>query len=367
MRPGLALATASLALGACVQTVPFFASPGTGGTGLTGKGGSGGGSGNVDGGGPDGSHCFVQPLMFTSDTPQMVIALDRSSNMNQPFGPDTQLAEATHSLQSEVSGYGPSPNGGHPQQDRPYIAFSFLDFPDNGSSCPSTPECCARDAVATPSPTSFNTALYQCQSSPCVMSANRPVATALSNAIQSLKGTPGSNNPRYVLLITDGQPGTTCQSDECGAAITQAGMMRDSIHLLVAQIGPGDQNGAPCLPSLADAANGINSSLTPPFFQQALGSSDVTTVISNAMSYALCSGTVANPSSSGNSNLQVWIGQGIGGMPISNSSDNGWTSEPGSSRIRFHGAACSLYLQFGGNVQVYPSCSHSTSGGPSSP
>lgn len=347
MNRTLALAAATLALAACPQTVHLYEDGGPpAGGGRSGKGGNGGSGGITDAGSPDGR---CQQYQFTPDMPQMVIALDRSSNMNQTFpqSSTSHLSAAVHALYSDVGLY----TSGH-QTDRS-ISFWFLDFPDGDMGCSGTPECCAKEAVRTTSMSSFDMALACEMSQPCVTSNHRPVAAALANAEQAFAdpGAPGS--PRYVLLISDGDPGSDCSPDDCTDALQQAQKLRnDGVHLYVVSIA----NQSSCL---FDLANAVNASTDTPYLAQPASPNDVSGDISDAISAALCRGTLSNqPSANG---LDVFVGASSYGYSMS----DGWTYDQSNGRLQLHGSACQLYLQFGGPVQAYAGCGpgHTSGGG----
>lgn len=343
-RPLLALplAAATVAFAACQETVHLYPPTPDGGGSVSavgGHGGKGGSSGGNDAGNTDGR---CQQYQFTPDTPQIVIALDRSSNMTQTFpGTSTShLSAAVHAIYSDVGLY-ISGNSGH--ADRA-VSFWFLDFPDSGMGCTGQSECCAKDAVRTSNMSTFNTATGCEMSQPCVSSSYRPLRAALANADQAFNSPGMAGSPRYVVLVTDGDPGSDCSPDDCTDALMQAQRLRsDGVHLYVVSIA-GDQSSC-----LFDLANAVNASTDPPYLAGAASAPDVSTDISNAISAALCKGTLSNPPSSPNG-LEVVVGS------YEYSTTDGWTYDPQSGRLQLHGSACQNYVQFGGPVQVSSGC-----------
>ncbi len=287
----------------------------------------------------------------------MVVALDRSTGMNQPFSnapmaPDTtHLSAALHALYSNVGLH--SPGGDF----RPPIGFWFVDFPNGGAGCAGLPECCAKEAVHTTSFASFQaTTSCETSSNACVSSADRPAAAALDTAGRALGNlmTPGS--PRYVLLLTDGDPKGDCSSDECSAAIREAdALRRDNIRLLIVAIGNADPSSSSCLYDIANAANGNTS---PPYLVPAATANGVSIAVGNAMATALCNGTVTNPPPALNAIR-------VGNVPYSGGTTDDWTYDARNGRLHLHGQACQNYVQFGA-VQVYADCTPGR-GGPGFP
>ncbi len=362
----LALATALLTLAGCQQTLRLYeatadaggpsAKGGAGGTAVTGGSGGGGPGGSGffgrDGGGPDG-HCSGPPnfLTFVPDTPQIAVALDRSSSMSQTFpsSNETHLGQALGAVYSQVSTYA-TPKFGQQRT----IHFSFVDFPNPGmSGCTTSGECCASSFTALT--TSNWDAATTCEAPPstCVASSNRPTYAALVKADQALTSS-GYTGPRYVLLISDGDP-QGCSSDDCAQAQHQGVMMlgNDHITLEVVAITGGGSTG--CLQALAMTANGTTHA--PSY--AAADQNSLFSAIGTAVSSTLCSGTLMNPPDYGNS-LDVVIG--TNGTSYSYGSSDGWTYDPMSSRLRMHGAMCEAYNQSGGAIFVSAGCAQSPPG-----
>src|SRR3954454_5708716 len=125
-------------LGACQQTVLLddrsadASRSATGGK--NGNGGSGG-SKPTDAS-PDGPCGQGQPIIATGDIPQVVVALDRSSDMlGTQFGGgqnDSQFNVAVSDLSAQVGNYAYSP-GQH--SSRRAISFAYLEFPESTNDC----------------------------------------------------------------------------------------------------------------------------------------------------------------------------------------------------------------------------------------
>jgi hypothetical protein len=368
------LAAVAVAAPACEQTLHLYqtgpdagSKAGAGGPGGTGgNGGRGGKFGSGGGSWTDAGPCLgptPQQLYFTPDAPQVVVVLDRSTQMYQPFSAsDTEvpLNVALNALYTEVGAYSASSNPDPRSQKHPAIAFSFLDFPDSDPGCSAPAGCCTTDVVRTSSPSSFMSVAFKCEtpSSSCLASDRRPTAAALGKAHGFLANS-GTSNPRYVLLITDGPPVGQCASpgfNDCTDAVSKMqGLADDGISALI--IGAGAQNSLGCLPDLTVAAGGTDWPYYP-----APSSNELTTAIFNALAATVCHVTLTWPPPS-SANLSVALGQSA----VQNDHNNGWTYDATSGRLHLHGTSCQAYTQYGwGALQVLDACDpgHPGSGSP---
>lgn len=373
------MAAVALATG-CQETLHLYASltdggagagagaAGGAGVGAAGKPGTAGTGGlTVDGGGRPDEHCFgtpSQPLGFTADSPQVVVALDRSNQMYQPFGPndsDVPLTVALNALYAEVGTYTPRQN---PHvQDHPTITFSFLDFPDSDPGCSAPTGCCSLDVSRINGASSFMTAAYRCETpSPmCLASDRRPTATALGKAEAALVAST-STGPRYVVVITDGPPSGQCAPagfNDCTAAVRQVKSLVDD-GILTFIIGVGAQSSLGCLLDVGASAGGTG---WPPYYAAAT-SNELTTAIFDVLASTVCHVTLTAPPSP-NVSLSVSYG---GTLLPADDRNSGWTYDSASGRLHLHGNACQNYAQYGsGALKIWPVCGHSATGPGSTP
>lgn len=347
----VAVAAVALASG-CEQTLHLYQAPpdaggssggsagsiaaagGIAGGAAGGRGGKfgSGGNGAFDGGAPDG-RCFGPPAVvsFTPDAPQMVVALDRSTSMNQPFVPDSQtrLNDAVSDIGARIYAY-TNP------RDRPQIGFSFTAFPDYMTACQPQSGCCSSDATRDWSMFWHNVANCATPSTSCVSSANRPIAAALQAATGALTGTNAARPfQRYVLLVTDGSPKSDCSQNDCATAQTQVSMMAaQGIKLRV--VGLGDQSAiGTCPKNLVTAAADLGRYFAAPT------DTDLQTMLDQVMEDAVC-GVTLNPAPSSGSNLQV----SLNGPPVPPGGQDGWTYD-NMGHLRLHGHSCSTYAASG--------------------
>ncbi|HVT07958.1 MAG TPA: hypothetical protein VHO67_10900, partial [Polyangia bacterium] len=349
----LALATIAFAAGGCEQTLQLYPSGPDGGVTATGgKGGRGGGGGNVDAGSGSDGHCsgFGPPsVTVTPDFPEIVVALDRSTDMNQPFEDgQSQWQAAAQTLSSYAGSYSAGNHSSHPP-----ILFSFLDFPDSDSGCSQAGCCSSAATLAKGGFSDFANAAYMCppSSTSCLVSNNKPIGAALVKAQQTLAAATVQSNQRYVLLVTDGQPTGSCAKsfDDCTYADEQASAIsNDTGHFpFVIRMGP---NASDCLSGVAGIGNAV------PF---ATGYTTLNSALDAVMASTVCSASLSPILSAEEANqLQVTVAFHT---MVLQDQQSGWTYDPTNGRLHLHGTACTTYAQNGG-LQVTSPCGHSGPG-----
>ncbi len=330
------------------------------GGGRGGKGGSGGsGGGGMDGGLPDG-RCsgFGSLVPFTTDMVQMVIALDRSQGMDQPFGSDTQLNTALYALNGEVSAYTQNRGGDHLT-----ISFSFLDFPDATSGCSAQTGCCASDAIRTSTVTSFETAAYYCQMSTanCGSRSHQPLAAALQKADQAISTAGVQSSQRYVLLVTDGLQGSPtgggCSSsfNDCTSAIDAMQALASDARVAIVGFGESEPDWLPHGRRQRGRPGGA-----------LLQGHQLLRADGRPQPDHVGCGLQRDPDAAGAFSKRPAGDRG--GQPIAVDGMNGWTYESNGGRLHLHGSACQSFVQFGWNalqITTTSACGggHSGSGG----
>jgi hypothetical protein len=355
-RISLGCALLVILLGACRQTLVLDDLSADGG-----RGGTGGTSvGPTDGSSSDG-HCSgvrTQPIPYTADQPQVLVALDRSSAMNAPFGqaPSPTISGfALNAILSAIDNYGGT------RDTRTEIQFAFLDFPDNGPDCNAAASCCSSDV--TTSYQAFATAADPCDGGggpgSCYSSPDRPIAAALSRAHDYFMFNSGSqhSNERYVLLITAGDPETTCSPNECTAAITNTAALTSlGVTTEVVQIGTGPA----CLTLLANA-----QPISPSPFYLASDQSGLATVINQIVQGVAQGACRLTLSQAPNSGQLVVYNNGVPVPPDSGTAGNGWTygGDNNTPRVYLHGSLCTSFLQQNPNSAIALTISDACSSG----
>jgi hypothetical protein len=354
-RTSLGCALLAMVVAACHQTVWLDDQPADGSSsgtgGKTGSGGSGGSKPtDASSDGPCGQG---QSIIATGDIPQVIVALDRSSEMlGTQFGlgqNDSQFNVAVSDLSAQVGNYT------HP--GRRAISFAYLEFPESTGDC-NYLGCCSSDALPTSSYQAFTDATMACsRAGTCGYSTNHPIGAALSRAQDYFQFGTFQSQERYVLLVTDDAPDGNCTSEnDCQFAQGKVDDLANRQNVTTVIIHVGTAGSTSCLQNL-DAIQGAPPSWyagndlyyaapTPDDLQKAIA-----TAVS-AIAAGTCRFTLSTTPAPGS---QLTVSQGT--TPFLQDSKNGWTYDAASARLILHGNACTGYLnssQFG--LQVYQGC-----------
>ena len=368
LRISFGCALLAILVGACQQTLrlddrsPDASLSGTGGR--SGNGGSGGsGIGPSDASSSD-AHCSgyqPQQIFFTWDTPQVVIALDRSTTMNQPFPNtnDIQLNSALNALYADVQSFGPSA-GGH--DNHPTIQFAFLDFPYVPADCAAATGCCTSVVTPTMNYQAFDDVAYTCTSGPpsnaCIQSDHRPIANALSRAYGyfSAMSPAQHGNERFVLLVADGDPigcSPSGPNGDCTDAITQIGNLTSLGSGVTTEVlAIGGSTAPNCLSLLASA-----QTMTPYTASNSTDLGAALQKILNPIAQVGCRLTLTSLPQSKQLSV-VYAGKSV--PEDSGDGGNAWITSSDGSRVFLHGSLCQSFL--GGNssgLQIYDGCAPS--------
>jgi hypothetical protein len=329
------------ALPACAQTVVLEQGTPDGGV-PAGNDGSFG-----DGSFGDG-HCTGQSQTPKPLSPEVIVALDRSSTMAP------QLSTVLAALIPEVESY------------QNVVRFGFIDFPDGLQSCPDS--CCIGELTPPPAiPTSytvFDDAAYVCNTPgaggvSCPTSAARPTEVALRSCVSYYQSDPQSGG-RFVLLITDGDPSGQCgdAKGDCADAENEVGTLyglNNGVQTVIVDLGM-QSNSNDCLHELA-TGQGQSGTLYY-YFPGPDGLNDDLAAITNMIASAAChlslAMSVGDPS-------QVAVS--YFGTPVPPDKNDGWTLDTGNSTgLTLHGTACQSFI----NSRTYPQGLAVTSSGCSS-
>jgi hypothetical protein len=158
-----------------------------------------GGGGRTDSG-P--ALCPGAPLDFTIESPEVIVALDRSAGMGSRFGDSTVLAAARDAI------------GMHAARYQKVVRFGYVEFPGTGNSCRDQVGCCASmPSLPSANFAAFDLALHACDKNPssCLTAGyQRPTTATLNGCEWFFAGRPDYIR-HYVLLVTNGRP-------DCGAS-----------------------------------------------------------------------------------------------------------------------------------------------------
>ncbi len=325
---------------ACQQTFVLDDLSRDGGSSGTGTGGVG----PSDASTPSDAHCSgTLSINYTPDKPQILVALDRSSEMGASFGGiggESQFQAALDAVQTYVSRY----TGG--RNISPSIQFAFLAFPDLSSSCNAGTGCCASEVTSNYSDFAYANTCSGPTPNNCFPWSTRPTAAALYTALDYYNLPSGSSaqhgNERYVLLISDDDPQGSCtdSSSTCGDALTAVKGLTDiGVATEVVAIGAG----ALCLSQLATEQPVIPSpyftASTPPDL-----SSQIETII-EAIALNSCRLTLTSLPASGHLSVSF---NNFPQTQDSGMTGNGWSYSVDSNsnmRVYLHGNLCTMFLQ----------------------
>jgi hypothetical protein len=368
-RISLGCALLSIFLGACHQTLALddltadASRSGSGGnSGSGGKGGSKPTDGSADG--PCGQG---QQIFAAGDIPQVVVALDRSSEMlGTQFGGgqnDSQFNVAVSDLSAQVGNYAYSPGSQH--STRRAISFSYIEFPESTSDC-NYAGCCSTAAIPTSSYQAFTDATMTCSRlGTCGYLSSHPIGAALTRAEDYFRFGTFPSDERYVLLVTDDAPDGNCNTEnDCQFAQDQVNKLASSLNVttVVIHVGTGSGDSTTCLQNFAFTQGAPPAWYTGNDLYYAAPMADdlqrvITTAIS-AIAAGTCRFTLAT--TPGSPTLVSVYYQGYQGTPTLLPQDpkNGWTYDAagGTPRLTLRGSACTSYLNSQSGLLVYQGC-----------
>jgi hypothetical protein len=326
----------TLSLAACRQTVVLE----------TWNSDAGGGVDSADSGAPA---CPGLPADFFIPSPEVFVALDRSSTMYAKFGESTPLAAARAALDMYAARF------------QNVVEFGYVEFPGtNSTTCTSNGQgaCCAR----TPSAPSlnyakFDIALHLCDqnlSSSCAPAGYERPTTAALGGIDLLFSQPDSAS-RYVLLITNGQP--DCGGGQGKDCMDAQGIVNDLSRNFVTTfvLAPGqlDPMTNDCLTGIA-----INGARNPPYLRPASNPTELMNAISDLLHSIATDACVLEPTTTRITDPDR-VSLFWGGMPIPRDRNNGWDLSGGGgfTTITLHGQACDQLIESGpAELRLFTNC-----------
>ena len=205
---------------------------------------------HVDGGGGRADSgpglCSGPPLDFTPESPEVIVALDRSLGMGTRFGDSTVLAVSRDAIAQHATHY------------QKVIRFGYVGFPGAGNVCSQQAGCCA-SMVSLPNGNfaAFDIALHACDqnSSPgcSIAGYQRPTTSALTSCDLVFSSPPPDGIKRYVLLVSNGRPDCGVnQNSGCVDAQNAANeLARNNVRTIVVAPGQLEQDTVDCLRQIA--------------------------------------------------------------------------------------------------------------------
>jgi hypothetical protein len=322
----------ALGLTGCQQTAVFEPE----------DGGSGGGGGN----GPAG--CLGgQPVYATPEWPVVIVALDRGSSMEDPFGPpgsQTKLLAAQQALLNVVSKYDS------------VVQFGYVGFPGKATGGCSPESCCSAidwTTFTSPGPGGAKAVenwLSGCDdpSSTCAVGSDKPTAAALQ-ACQTSFANATANEwvERAVLLVTDGDPGCAGGSgDPCRDAQRAVSNLQTSAGAATNVVGLGPPSSDGCLTKLVNFGSGTYSAVHLAELENTLNG------IVRQVAKAACR-LDPDPHSPPLDPAHLRISLQIG-MDVAPNNTNGWSVE--RSQLVLNGKACEDFIDSGLTAPILSEC-----------
>jgi hypothetical protein len=322
----------ALPLAACRETVVFVQTPNDGGPGA-------GGAAGFDGG-P--ALCTGFPTGFELESPEVIVALDRSTGMTtERLGNTSALAVVRQAL-DETS-----------MRFQKVVRFGYVEFPGVSQVCTACGSCAGSLSAPMANLEGFTLFLHACeQPNPsCPESEWRPTAAALARAADAfVRFEPIS---RYVLLITNGQPDCSMgQSSGCNGAQMLARDLYNQQQVATIVLAPGqvDQYTVSCLEDLA-MSGGARSNYHP-----APMAADISRELDNItreIAMNACHLDLFSRVENENRAEVFW-----GNIRVPHSQEEGWDLEYNNSfEIVLHGTWCDKLLADGpAGFQVFANC-----------
>ena len=190
--------------------------------------------------------CSGPPLDFIPESPEVIVALDRSLGMGARFGDSTVLAVAREAIAQHAARY------------QNVIRFGYVEFPGAGNVCSPQAGCCA-STVSRPVANfaAFDIALHACDQNPSpgcsVAGYQRPTTSALTSCDFGFSSPRTDGIRRYALLVTNGRPdcGTNQNSGCLDAQDAALRLANNNVRTIVVAPGQLDPDTVDCLRQIA--------------------------------------------------------------------------------------------------------------------
>ncbi len=307
-----------------------------------------GGSGHADAAAD--ATCGATGATIEAMPPDMLIVFDRSCSMRRfhdsseavygsgPDDPRTRWNMATTALDSIMTQYDAR------------VRFGLMVFPRMYEGCGDTPEVDVTPAVS--NRTNILYRLQQVHPFDVCQSGEQPHETPTQRALQAVSSSgvfASSAHDAYVLLMTDGM--ATCGATASSLAEVVATLRAGDVKTAVVGFGDADSSDAVDMLEAMGQAGGVTSSSPWYWFAEDPASlaAAVGTIVKSAVS---CTFKLDDTPPDPNKIYAYFDGQ-----PVPQDATNGWSYDPGTETVTFHGTACNS-LQDGAvkNVSIVFGC-----------
>jgi hypothetical protein len=304
---------------------------------------------------PDQKNCGLQTFKLQRRPAELMLVLDRSGSMNMPAGPTsitTKWTDVTDALNETI------------MKTESAVQWGLKAFPTG------TVMCGVNDGVEVPSaPMNYATVWAQIQANAPGGGAGggTPTTVAIDKAVAYLKATP-SQNPRYLVLATDGEPncamggntgggrrggGGTGAADDAAAIMSVASAATAGFKTFVIGVATG-ADAENVLTGMAMAGGEPRVGATPPYYPVA-SKQDLINALGTIT--GLITDCVFRLSQPPPSPPDVAVNVGSARVSRDTNHMNGWDYNAGNDSIQFYGQACEDVKKASGqNVQIIYGC-----------
>jgi hypothetical protein len=288
-------------------------------------------------------------LKFVPQPAQLLIVVDRSSDMQRSFDSTTREAAAQDALASAVDAFAGK------------IKFGFEQFPADPTVSQCTQGSCCAGSVIDPAIDNASTmkSSILCSDpkdlSCSVASTDSPSDAALAKVRDYYKANPTTDD-LYILLVTSSEP-SCAGEDQCSSARSAANDLGDeNVRIIVLSVDYQPDSWS-CLYQIGRRGWSPRASQ---LLYSANSTSDLSSYLSEIFSAVARSACTLNSDSGivppGQAQLLVWLGK----TPVSQTDWNnqdGWSATPNQTTITLSGSACDNYLSSQDKLQVgYNAC-----------
>lgn len=299
-------------------------------------------------------------LNYQSRTPQIMVLLDRSASMQNPFDVGTRESVVQNALINVIDSY----------QTR--VEFGFEQFPADTTESPCQPgTCCAGSVSVSPNVSNLgrmsNSILCTGPHyTDCVVaSTDSPSYAALAN-VQEDKSFYSTDNPtedRYILLVTSSEPSCAAEGHEvCTSALKSAtDLGNNGVRIVVLSVGYQPSQASSCLYEISQTGSKLPLPANTKALYAAESSYELTNALTefvSAVSRTACTldFTTLPPSQA---ELSVSIGGNYPVLQTDGNTQDGWSfaNTTNHTSIRLSGSACEYYMTTQYPIYIGYTCS----------
>jgi len=286
------------------------------------------------------------PLPFKPQTPQLLILLDRSSDMQSSFDGTTREAAVQDALVGAIKTF------------QGKIKLGFEQFPVDPAVSPCAPNSCCADKVVDPALNNATTMEIDIgctdpnNTSCSVASTDSPSYAALEQARDYYKAEPATTDEQDILLVTSSEPSCAGAADNpCSSALSAANDLGNlSVRIFVLSV---DYQPPPwsCLSQFPRGGSSPHDSLMYTANDSSSLGTKLNTIFSK-VAQAACTLNLSSVDVPPQAGLQVSMGKdSVPQLGWTGGQDGYWANNNNTS-ITLSGSACNDYLISQGKLVV---------------